>query len=232
MDKKMVGTPEWTNYVLNELSGDEVWEVDNKKLPTVHGLRRIVRKWFKVMTSRTEVVNVQYKTECEIPTVTVIHHLYVEEQAGFPLSVTGTACVGPHNVGRNKDGSLFAYPGEFAETRAEGRSYIRLLGLNVCTKEEIVSEVKLNKSEPDDIVKPIHLKQLETICSRLDIDVAAVLSESSTGVTHENLTVKVYTKMFKYLSELCTAFNNGTLTKEQEKYMLKMRGKPFNKNWR
>ena len=179
---KLPTDPDWTDYVISQLEEGEVWKEEKvgktTYFPTVLGLRRFVDSNFELVSSTSHSTSTLSNGPGVMPTVTVEHHIIVSKREGFPREVSGVGCAGPHNLAKD-----FCYPGECAETRAEARAYIRLLRLKVCSKEEIANPTGFVVR---DKISSVQLKQLETMCKTLNVNVMKFVNAGSAGAIYKS----------------------------------------------
>ncbi len=220
----------WTEWVLSQLSDDEVYETERKtKHPTVAGLRRFIDKNFNIHSSVSNVNGVFINSGDPYPTSTVVHKLRVSPNniapIGYENSITewsGCATAGPFN-----NNVKFTYPTECAETRAKGRAYTSLLGLKTCTKDEI-NEITTKVSRT--ITAP-QIKQLDTFCKRLNIDVIKYINSGAAKYKKiEDVPSNKYNEMFDYLNLVQQAQHDKKLTEKDKERLESYTG--YNPNWR
>lgn len=209
-------SPLWTEYILDQLNENEVW-VDEKgqRYPRVKGLRRIMGVLFPYGWESTSKVHSVIPGN-KMPTVTVVHTISVNPtnpfDRGFATTSSGVATCGEHNLDTN-----FPYPAESAETRARGRAYVNLLGLNVVTKEEIVKNVQKSEDEAscDDSKITVTVQKLLSVrCKRIGVDALSFVNIGK--VKYDALSSvdqKKYNEMNKELNRIEQAItiveNNG-----------------------
>ena len=170
--------PEWTDYVLGQLTEDEIIKDKNnpkKGYPTTDGLRRLVEKLVgTIVKSHTLIHQVPSIDNERRATVSVTISIFAEniiynqllEFTGAADVYSGNSCVPFGN-----------HPVATAETKAEGRAYKRALKIKVSTYEEIngasSNEIAYNMfgTETDSIlIKPDQLNFIDILCQRLDIN--------------------------------------------------------------
>lgn len=213
--------PDWTDYVISQLGEGEVYQgVKGGKTalhPTVPGLRRFVDSNFELISSESHSTSTIYTGNGNMPTVTVDHHLEVVPKKGFPTRTSGVACAGPHNLEPN-----FPYPAECAETRAEGRAYVKLLRLKVCTKEE-VSDTNLKEFVLTSTISLVQIKQLEAACKPLNINLLKLLNIGDVKCnTPEEFPVAKFKPVFKFLNELQQGQYNNNLSDVNKELLKKI----------
>lgn len=159
----------WTDYILSFLSQDEVYVTDSgSKHPTVAGLRRVVSRFYNIISSTSKVQSIYVAfPDDKYPTSTVEHTLVVAPKDvvnGVHTVWSGCGTVGPWNQGKGD----FSFPTECAETKAKGRAYVNLLGLKTCTKDEIGSSLTTKIS---DKITAAQIKKFITLCDTIGVDV-------------------------------------------------------------
>lgn len=128
--------PEWTAKLLSHL---EDYEKVNGR-PRVAGLRRVIRRVFDVVESGPIEFVSNGLPGADIYTslrgATVSYRVELINQIGNHEVYGGLADAYPDNL----DDVMRKYPVANAETRAEGRAYVKALALNVCTADEIAGD--------------------------------------------------------------------------------------------
>lgn len=224
-------SPDWTPWVLAQLEDGEKWEgEDGRVLPYTKGLRRFARQFLQLEASEAVVHSVIPGDGP--PTVTVVHHLRVEgPPPGIPSSVSAAATRGPFNV----NGKAANFPGETADTVAEGRALTRLLGLNTITKDEMGAGKadELPAAVPvSATISSAQLRQLESICRRANVNPAGLpgAGKRKTFARVEEMSTEVFWKLAKYLDDVMKRRAAGGLTADDEQFLSK--AGDFDPNWR
>lgn len=160
-------SPEWSDYVMSLMTPDEL----DKDKPRVHGLRRVA----KIICSEDDIGT--NATLLDVPSE-VNGRRYV---AQYTLEIHGKVW---QDIGDCACGDSFAqYPAALATTRAEARVYRKMLGVNVCSAEEIRAdeEVKAEKTWTPDVepeyITDTQKNYMNTICKKLKINLTDVLEE-------------------------------------------------------
>lgn len=181
--------PEWTNYVLGQLTNDEkIKDINNtaKEYPTTDGLRRLVEKLVGCITqSKTKIHQVPCPENEKRATVSVIVAIIAEQppyREYEPLEFSGAA-----DVYYNNSTIPFSnHPVATAETKAEGRAYKKALKIKVSTFEEVENiqrnfeNSSLNNYDGtpiDGLIKQDQINFIDIICSRLDINVKKIIEK-------------------------------------------------------
>ena len=169
--------PEWTDYVLGQLTEDEIIKDKNnpkKGYPTTDGLRRMVEKLVGPIIKSNTTIHQVPNPENERRATVVVNIGIFNDLYSVALEFSGAADV---YVG-NSCVPFGNHPVATAETKAEGRAYKRALKIKVSTYEE------MNGASSDDIVFPtnttlmndsIYIKSdqlnfIDILCQRLDIN--------------------------------------------------------------
>ncbi len=208
----------WTDYILSFLNENEIYITDSgTKHPTVAGLRRVVTRFYDIISSTSKVhsVFVAYQDD-RYPTATVEHSLRVkprDEKNGIISDWSGCGTAGPWNGGKDS----FPYPTECAETKAKGRAYVNLLGLKTCTKDEITGLT----TKSSDKITGAQIKKYETFCKTLSISGAkfAALAFDGKYKKIEDYSSADFWKMWDYLNKLQQNMHNKTLTEKEKKIL-------------
>ena len=235
LDRPSPTSPDWTPWVLAQLEDGEKWEgEDGRVLPYTKGLRRFARALFAEGGMRTDVqVHPPLSNgDGQPPTVLVVHHIELfDPPPGVPHAAAGVACRGPFNV----NGKAANFPGETADTVAEGRALTRLLGLNTITKDEMGAGKadELPAAVPlSPTISAAQLKQLEAICRRANVNPAGLPGAGKTRSFDrvENMQATVFFRLAKYLDDVMKRRAAAVLTADDEQFLSK--AGPFDPNWR
>lgn len=172
--------PEWTEYVLQELTSDEKIKDKNnptKEYPTTDGLRRLVEKFVgPIVKSNTLVVQTP-SPENERRATVVVHISVLPNHINYNdlLEYSGASDVYVNNSVE----PFSKHPVATSETKSAGRAYKRALKIKVSTYEEmdlaLGSPTESMFSAPmntdDRFIKPDQINFIDTLCGRLDINV-------------------------------------------------------------
>ena len=157
-------SPEWTDYVLSQLTEQE--KRDGK--PTAPGLKRAFNSLFPDV----------YVNEKQN-----VHHVGPEYAAvtisldiGTLISIVGSAECSEANT----DPPYNKYPLATAQTRALGRAYKRLLGIDIITAEESsrkasISDPALNGDEDEGSISNTQIKFIELMATKINVNVGTVI---------------------------------------------------------
>jgi hypothetical protein len=171
-------SPEWTPYVLSLLTDDE--RFGDK--PRVAGLHRLVGLvigpfTYEVSDQATNTLLDVIKRdgkELHIYKTSVRHVIKVADQKlGIERTAAGLADSSPYNT----PAGFVQYPDAIAETRAKGRAYVNILGIQTVTAEECVDNPTVKMD--DQYAERINGKQIsaiEVVCKKLDINVKKFLA--------------------------------------------------------
>ncbi len=205
----------WTEYILSLMDENDIFLTDNgKKYPTVAGLRKVLTKFYTIISSTSRVASVYTLPGDPYPTSTVEHTIVVvPNDGGAHTTWSGCGTVGPFNQ-QNND---LPYPTECAETKAKGRAYTNLLGLNVCTKDEITTKPLTVKSS--DKISIAQIKKLQTFCKTVDVDVGKLIKSGRGYSKVEDVSAKDYHEMFDYLNKLQQGMHNKNLSPKDEAFL-------------
>lgn len=157
--------PGWTDYVLSQLTDDEM----SDKFPKTEGLRRLVTKLLgDIIESKSELVcSPNYDN---VLSTVVSHKLTILTDEGSTKTFTGLADASP----RNLDGDYDKYPSAVASTRALGRAVRDALQLkNIVVAEEI------SKASPDDKVLSVQVVAIKNLSDKLGLNVMKVINFSN-----------------------------------------------------
>lgn len=136
----------WTTKFLGYLEDHE--KVNGR--PRVAGLRRAIRLVFHVISAEPESFDTKSQpgetVETSLRGASVKFKVVIQNQYNELETYGGLADAYPDNLKYH----MRKYPLANAETRAEGRAYVKALCLNVCTAEEITEE------QPDELTDQIY----------------------------------------------------------------------------
>lgn len=164
---------EWTPFVLSHLTPDELYD----GAPRVTGLRRLTGLLIgPIIAAHTNIHqtpdmgNQNRATATHI--VTILHPQY------GPVSFTGAADAYHGNTPTHGN-----HPVAFAETRAEGRAYRRILMLSSAVISAEEKALGMDQSEgmlpPDPSkIQDVQIQGLSLIGARIDIDINKLLNKT------------------------------------------------------
>lgn len=154
--------PEWSNYVLNQFSADELF--DNK--PTVNGLRRVAELLIgEINYIRSTVEQVPNKENGGRSTI--------KATIGF---MNGDIYDGVSDAwDGNTDEPYSKHPTSYAETRAEGRALRRALRLKTVAAEELAINVINDENSPINITDT-QITYIDVLTKRININVKKFLT--------------------------------------------------------
>ena len=172
--------PEWTEYVLKELTDDEKIKDKNnptKEYPTTDGLRRLVEKFVgPIVKSNTLVVQTP-SPENERRATVVVHISVLPNHINYDdlLEYSGASDV----YVTNSTAPFSQHPVATSETKSEGRAYKRALKIKVSTYEEMdlalgsptESMFFAHMNTDNEFIKSDQINFLDMLCGRLDINV-------------------------------------------------------------
>lgn len=200
-DKPKKSDPDWTNYILSQLTSDE--KDDKLKYPKTDGLRRLVEKEIdKILSITTEVIqapNIENGMVATVISTLVLHNgdIYSAVADAKRLDL-----IPPYDK----------HVSAIAETRAEGRCYRKTLRLkNVITKEEAPH---MDHTPADSgLINDTQIQMIDRLCSndRLNINIRKYLKNKFKENYKENIQSYFYEegqKICGELSEYQTDVNN------------------------
>ena len=191
-----IGSPGWQSYVLEHLMPDEWSEKNGKKFPKAAGLRRItaiicgpivnsgpIQVWPPSGTNKSATVlygiSIMWTQGMRVPE-------WISEQDASSMSLpirtfSEVADCSPENTPE----PYCLHPSATAASKAEGRTFKKILQLNITTAEEMsVDEperfaLPMNAMSFDsDKISANQMTMISTLCSRLEIDVEKALIEN------------------------------------------------------
>jgi len=163
--------PNWTDFILADLSREEMQTKDGKEYPKVDGLRRMVMKHLGDIIDNNSLV-VQTPDNSNESRTTVVAQIVIETPDGRRKTASGVADC---NF-RNAEKTFSKYPGAIAETRAEGRALRKLLNLRTVAYEEMGTEEAQDSDDPK-YVTDTQLSAIDIIASRLKVNVRKMLKK-------------------------------------------------------
>jgi len=186
-------SPEWSDHVMGLFSNDEVMEKDDKRYPTLKGLRRV---FLKIFGSPSFSGIVEYSSPTSESSCGRAHANYELRFSHYGVEnvYRGAADAYPGNIA----GGYQVYPLAIAENRAEARAYRKALMLNIVTAEEIGNENteftsvltstgEFNEAEP---MSENQLLVIKNKCKELSIDMDTFLTFMKKELGVQNLTKK------------------------------------------
>lgn len=171
-DEPRIESPKWTQYVLEQLTDDEMFACR----PTVAGLRRISYLLGDIVENSATVVQAPTLANGFIATVEVRLVIMwtkdlADNQPPTARVFTSTADVYPGNT----DAAYARFASSMAETRAEGRALRKALQLQVVTAEELTT-VPVEESGMDGKIAPAQRNFIDLKCMQCGINVVKFLN--------------------------------------------------------
>lgn len=152
-DRPSISSPEWNKYVLSLLTDEEFDErVVGIKLPKTDGLVRIAKLLFGKVEGDADIL---FAT----PTFVVAKYTVYSDDGHFSAVADATP--------ENSDAPYDKFLTGVASTRAKGRAYRDLLGLNNIN----VAEERSEKAEADVKVTSSQRSGMNKLCNQLNIDI-------------------------------------------------------------
>lgn len=172
------GTKEWEDFIMSQFTEDELIEHPNMKgeqLPCLAGLSRVGQLMFNV--TNTGVRSYSTTIIDNHPATTVVYQIMVEEvENGVPTYREYSAIADAWHG--SMSGVFNAYPAAIAESRAEARTWKKLLGLrNKPAYEEISNSLEGTsifddiEDEEDGMITKTQESLIESKCEQFGIDV-------------------------------------------------------------
>jgi hypothetical protein len=172
------GDPEWTDYVLDQLSEGEKVVMDRGICPKTDGLRRVATKQYGPLSEETEVLN--WPQDGKHSAVVKVTISYKEKYSDSHRYVSGAA-----NVNSKTTNEPYVYHAvACAETKAEGRALRRLLCLAGVIVAEELGDVDFVPTAP---VETGFSNALRKQMKNNNIDEAALLKEMQLQDTKGNI---------------------------------------------
>lgn len=197
------GSPDWPNYIMGLFTDEEVMEKDDKRYPTLKGLRRV---FYHVFGPPLFSGIVDYSSPTSEGSCGRAHANYELRfvYMGGEYCYRGAADAYPGNIA----GGYQVYPLAIAENRAEARAYRKALMLNIVTAEEIGNENteftsvlsstgEFNESEP---LSENQMMVIKNKCKELSIDVDKFLSFMKVELNVQSLSKKEGLESVKRIS--------------------------------
>ena len=168
-----INDPEWSDYVLSQLSPDEKHLIKEKEYPKVDGLRRLVGKLIgPIVENKT---NIRVNDGFVYATVKIMAEPYDGQVKIFEGSADATH----DNVAFPYDKHLVA----IAETRAEGRALRKMLNLRVQVFEEVNGDSELTSEESGPkYITDSQLTAYDTVAKRVNVNLSKMLETNGLGL--------------------------------------------------
>ena len=188
--KPRVFDPEWTDFILNQLTKDEKFE----EYPKLDGLKRLLLKEYGDIESSVSEIVVKPSFD-NMFTYVVEHTLVVNQHGGNKVTCKALAEATAENI----DAPYDKYPAAIASTRAYGRAVRDMLKLkNVTAAEE------MSKSDNADLAIKSQINGIYLMCKKLGLDVMKVINHSVVG----KMIFDAPEKMDKESARACLVFLN------------------------
>ena len=170
------GSEGWSNFLRGQLRKGEKDQDGN---PRVSGLRRLTQEYFGTIVQSTASV-VQAPSPDNKYTA-VVSHTVVVAHGGDRNDLRMFTEVADVHLG-NIDEMFAAHPTATASTRAESRALRKLLQLNGCTAEELIS-VEGGNFVPDDevLASPQQIKTVTRYAKEAGVDVHKFINSGKSG---------------------------------------------------
>lgn len=206
-------SPEWSDYVLSQLSDDETLDGN----PTVAGLRRLVTLFFgEIIVSDCHVVEGPHESN-QFRAVARCTVEVFDDAINAVRKYSDAADVYPGNT----DETYARYAVATACTRAEARALRKLLGLRAVSAEEVTSQPAGDSGYGDQIVES-QIKSIDILCNRNNIDVWEFINGGKDSYEHINqISYGAAQRMIQHLN---TVQNDPSAIKEE--------WKGYKDNWR
>lgn len=155
-------TPEWSDFVMSLFHPDEIVE----KKPRVHGLRRVAQLLIgEIGMQSTQIYQTPtpdngFRASC------LVEVTFIKNGGEETRVFTGAADASPDNV----KGAYGQYAVAMSETRAEGRAYIKALGLKTCSAEE-VADIEETPSTNGNKINDHQILFIKTIVERKNLNI-------------------------------------------------------------
>lgn len=216
--------PEWTDYVIRQLTEDEK---DGDGNPYVHGLRRIVALLLgPILKSKAHVVQAPRFVEgmgMKLQPATVeytVQILFGKTPDGIDPYVAEYTDVADVYDG-NTDPEFARHASAMASTRAEGRCYRKALQLKKCTAAEELTQVPIEEAGLNGLITPTQINFMDQYCRILKIDGQKYINLGQNKYeTVDQIPYGTAKKMMEHLA---------TLTNNPSKVLEDIRG--YKKDW-
>lgn len=182
-----IGSPAWQNYVLSHLVDGEYHEKEGIKYPKASGLRRVTQVligpiiksgpsniWTDLQNKRSTVqysVSILWKAECPdwIKDEDIANIASAVREFSEVADCTAENTPSPYNL----------HPSATAASKAEGRTFKKILQLNVTTAEEVIGvkeqETFDSTNFETDKITDTQKSVINTLSGRLGIDINKML---------------------------------------------------------
>lgn len=210
----VVGTEEWSTFLLSKLKEDEVFN----GCPNVEGLRRICQEYYGDVVSSVSSV-VQAPNAHNGNHACVVHTIAIEGRDGIVRQFSGVADV----FGDNTDNAMFSwqYSSATCETRAESRAYRRALRLRHVVAQEEICDVPIDDSGAFGYMSDSQRNFLSVNGRRLNLNIMKYLSSGKQRYERANqVPYEVAQKAFAHLQQFI-----------QDPSKIKPEWKGYDENW-
>lgn len=179
---------EWHDYVMSHFQPDELFEGN----PKVDGLFRITEKLLGPITEVYSTV-VEAASERNGYCATVQCQISIEREGKtFPERYSG---VGDCSL-RNADSTYSKFPSSLAETRAKARALRTALRLRNTVAAEELMPIE-GKDETEEFIKDEQITIIDTLCSKMNINVVEVINHVAKV---NNYVVRTVSGMHKHIA--------------------------------
>ena len=202
-----INDPEWSDYVLSQLSPDEKHLIKDKEYPKVDGLRRLVGKLIgPIVENKTKV---RVRDGLVYATVRISVESYEDRYKTFEGSADAT-----------RDNVMFPYDKHLvaiAETRAEGRALRKMLNLRVQVFEEVNGDSELTSEESGPkYITDSQLTACDTVAKRANVNLSKMLEANGLGL--EGIKRISYADAQEFFKKL-SGYQNGNVPEELKGYV-------------
>ena len=198
MPKDGFKDPKWSDYVVSQLTDDEMIE----GAPKTDGLLRLVEQLIGTILSIDSHV-VQAPCPDNMGRATVLVTMLIKsynESIEVPLKYSSAADV----CSRNADAPYNQYPVALAGTRALGRCCRLALRLKTATAEEksVNAEYASEIDETGDKITEAQIGGINNLCKKLNINIKSFVNMGNTQYkTIHDVSLSTAVKMLKRLNE-------------------------------
>jgi hypothetical protein len=195
IDVPIMYTPEWTTYVLSHLTEKE----KVSEYPKADGLRRIANNIFGPIDIATNIIHSPSSDNDRAVVVCTIQAVV----AGRRVSVQGAADSNRNNTPYE----FFAHSVSTAETRAEGKTLKKLLGLTgIYTIEELSNADTIPENDDDVTIQSGMLSGLLNGCFKDGIELSKLMAYAEIDVVNpREMTKKQGKDLIAKLNEFRTS---------------------------
>lgn len=177
--------PEWHTYVMTQFAPEEmVPDAKGNKNPSIAGLRRVAQRLIGEIIS-SKPVKVQSILEGNTPGKAIVEYEIVFDTGGREKVFASVAS----SWFGNTDDEYAVFPEAMAETRAEGRTLRKALGIRTVCADEITSKNtteiieqfknKIFSSGEGGLITDTQIKMITTLCDRLQISKTKFINDGS-----------------------------------------------------